>query len=229
MPAATQLYSRFVDHEPVVPQLVLAIRRRIIRSDLTPGSRVSEAEFATEFSVSRQPVREAFIVLSNQGLLERRPQRGTYVPKISLQQVREARFVREAIEADVVKLAVRQLDASQVKKLYAQLAQQALCKRDEAEKFMLLDDKFHQTLADDVGQSQAWRVVENLKVQMDRVRLLSLQKFPTAVLLDQHRAIVSAIADKDASLAESKMRLHLNNINSDLEIIARNNPEYFKP
>lgn len=221
--------SGFVESEPVVPQLVLAIRNRIIRSDLKPGSRVSEAEFAAEFCVSRQPVREAFIVLSNQGLMDRRPQRGTYIPKISLQRVRETRFVREAIESDVVKLAVQQFTESQVDELNAQLEVQALCKSDEAEKFMLLDDKFHQTLADEVGQSHAWQVVEGLKVQMDRVRLLSLQQFPTLVLLEQHRAIVNAISDKDMPKAEAEIRAHLNNINSDLEIIAKNNPEFFKP
>jgi len=66
----------------VSPQLRIVLRSRIIRNDLRPMSRLSEPELAKEYGVSRQPVREAFITLMNEGLVEVRPQRGTYVRKI---------------------------------------------------------------------------------------------------------------------------------------------------
>ena len=55
--------------------------------------------------VSRQPVREAFIKLSEAGLVRIRPQRGTFVVKISTKQVTDARFVREAVEVAVARKA----------------------------------------------------------------------------------------------------------------------------
>ncbi len=223
--ASTGLNSQ----QPVVPQLVHLIRGMIIRGDLEPGRRVSEAEFAGDYSVSRQPVREAFIRLSNEGLLEIRPQRGTYIPKISLKLVREARFVREAIEADVVKLAAQVFDSDQVADLKAQLEQQARCGEKEIEMFISLDDKFHQTLADGVGQNHAWNVVEGLKMQLDRVRYLSLREFPTDILLKQHSAIVTAIAERNTAEAERCMREHLNNVVSDLDTIVEKNNEKFQP
>lgn len=213
----------------VVPQLVQLIRAMIIRGDLEPGRRVSEAEFAGDYAVSRQPVREAFIRLANEGLLEIRPQRGTYIPKISLKLVREARFVREAIEADVVKLAAQNFDADQVADLKAQLDRQARCGDAEIEAFISLDDQFHRTLANGVGQSHAWNVVEGLKMQLDRVRYLSLREFPIDFLVEQHSAIVTAIADRNIAEAESRMREHLNNVVSDLETIVEKNKEKFQP
>ena len=68
---------------PVRPQIYIGLRHRIIRSEIPPGTALSEAEIARRFSISRQPVREAFIKLAEEGLLEVRPQRGTFVRKIS--------------------------------------------------------------------------------------------------------------------------------------------------
>src|SRR5690606_41130352 len=59
---------------PLGPQLYRILRQRIISVDLAPGSRLSEAEIAATYELSRQPVREAFIKLAEEGLLEVRPQ-----------------------------------------------------------------------------------------------------------------------------------------------------------
>ena len=226
--------SAFKQLEPIslqqqaVPQLVARIRDGIRRGDLEPGRRLSEPEFAKIFDISRQPVREAFLLLAKEGLVEIRPQRGTYVRKISLQHVRQVRFVREAIEADIVRLAATQLKESQVSDLRVNLAAQARCSDLEIDRFIELDDQFHQYLASGIGQSHAWSIVENQKTQLDRVRFLSLRHFPTDALLEQHTEIVDAIADRDAPRAEQTMRAHLNMVVSDLEIIAKNNPENFQ-
>src|SRR5690554_5571253 len=68
-----------------------------------PGTRISETELAAAYEVSRQPVREAFIKLAEEGLLAVRPQRGTFILRISIPAVLTARFIREAVEADIVR------------------------------------------------------------------------------------------------------------------------------
>lgn len=211
-----------------VPQLVQLIREGVRRGQLEAGRRLSEAEIARDFDISRQPVREALLVLSNEGLLEIRPQRGTFVRKISMQMVRQARFVREAIEADVVRLAAQTLDHNQVARLRQLLDAQAKCSDTEIERFITLDDEFHEFLASGVGQKHAWAIVEGLKLQLDRVRYLSLRHFPADTLLEQHTSIVDAIAKGDVAGAERCMREHLNMVVTDLEFIANNNPEKFQ-
>ena len=66
-----------------------------------------------------------------------------------------------------------------------------------------------------------------MKLQMDRVRNLSLMQFPKDRLTAQHRAIVDAIAMADPDAAERAMRRHLREILTDLPRIAEAHPDYF--
>jgi DNA-binding GntR family transcriptional regulator len=213
---------------PVGPQLHAILRERIIRNQLQPGTRISESEFATAFSVSRQPVREAFIKLAEEGLVEVRPQRGTFVSKISQAAVMDARFVREAIEADIVKLLAQAKDAGLAEELKLQLREQRKAAASDADRFILLDELFHRTLAEAAGKSRAWELMEGLKSQMDRVRYLSLIRFPMGKLLKQNEAIAARIAEGDAAGAEEAIRGHLREILNDLPAIAADKPDLFE-
>ena len=211
----------------VGPQLYRILRERIIRNDLPPGRRLSEAELAAAYAVSRQPVREAFIKLAEEGLVDVRPQRGTYVRKISTAAVMDSRFVREAIEADIVKLLAEAGDKALVRHLRSQLAEQRAAER-QPDRFMALDEEFHRTLAKAAGKARAWELVEGLKSQMDRVRHLSMLRFPIPKLIAQHAAVVDAIAARDVAGAESAIRTHLREILGDLPMIAAERPEFFE-
>lgn len=212
------------------PQVYRALRSQIIRGTLLPGSRISESDCAQRFNVSRQPVREAFIKLSEAGLVEIRPQRGTLVRKISEAAVLEARFVREAIEADIVKKLTEEGDTAVVSELRAQLRRQEEAAQDSTpDRFLALDELFHRTLAEAAGVAHAWKVVEEIKAQMDRVRYLSFIHMPVSKLVTQHTRIVDAIDRKESSAAEYAMRVHLREILHDLPLIAAAQPELFDP
>lgn len=70
--------------QPVNQQIYRILRRDIVHCLIPPGTPLSEKEVSVRFDVSRQPVREAFIKLAENGLIQIRPQRGSYVNKISL-------------------------------------------------------------------------------------------------------------------------------------------------
>jgi len=214
---------------PVGPQLRRVLRERIIRSDLAPGAPLSESEIARIYAVSRQPVREAFIKLAEDGLVEVRPQRGTFVRKISRTAVMDARFVREAVEADIVRLLAGSLPAGALATLRRLLAaQREAAAAVDRKGFMELDDRFHHTLADLAGRGGAWKVIEESKSQMDRVRFLSFMQFPMEKLILQHEAVVDALAEGRAAEAEAAMRGHLREILVDLPRIADTVPGYFE-
>jgi GntR family transcriptional regulator, rspAB operon transcriptional repressor len=214
--------------QPVAPQVHARVQRRILTGDLPPGARLSESEIAAAYGVSRQPVREAFIKLADEGLLEVRPQRGSYVRRISVQAVLDARFVREAIEADVVRLLATQPAAGLADRLSALVdAQRAALAAGDAAGFVPLDDQFHRTLAEAAGKPFAWAVIEGMKAQMDRVRELSAVRRDRGGLVDQHRAIVAAIAAGDPAAAEAAMRTHLREILRDLPAIRAALPDHF--
>lgn len=211
----------------VVDQLFDRLRAAIIGNVLTPGTKLSEAEVALNHGVSRQPVREAFIKLANESLLEIRPQRGTFVAKISLPHVMDARFVREAVEADIVKLLADAPDPAVIADLRRQVRAQESLIGGSARDFIAADETFHRTLAEGADKARAWEVVVEMKAQMDRVRVLSSQHFPVDRLVAQHLAIVDAIAAGDGAAAERGLRLHLQGILTDLPVIKQERPEYF--
>lgn len=228
MLAVDAITPKFEAALPIAPQIRRHLRRQIIRCDLKPGDRISEAEVAREFSVSRQPVREAFIKLSEQGLLSVLPQRGTIVSKIAYHAVLDARFMREAIESDIVAILVRRSDPELISELRRLIEAQRALEAGDAVGFSQLDETFHRTLAEAADKASAWTLLEGLKTQMDRVRFLSLGRFPMEKLVEQHEAVVDHIAAGQAVGAESAIRRHLREVLSDLPVIYAANPTFFE-
>lgn len=217
--------------EPVARRVFRELRAAIVEMTFSPGQALSEKEIADRFGVSRQPVREAFIKLSEAGLLSIRPQRGSYVVKISARQVYDVRFVREAVEVAVVRKAALELPGNAIRALRDIVNEQRKVAADERpDRFFPLDEALHRSLALGVGCDYAWRVVEDMKVQMDRVRYLSLpEATPLSRLIDQHEAIVDAIAAHDPGQAEAAMRTHLSEILTSLPELAQRFPDLFEP
>ena len=97
MARPTMTLSSSDPHVPAAQQAYLALHEQILRLDLQPGQSVSEKEISSQIGVSRQPVREAFIRLSQEGLLNIRPQVGTFVSRLNVAQIHEAVFARVAL------------------------------------------------------------------------------------------------------------------------------------
>jgi DNA-binding GntR family transcriptional regulator len=216
--------------DPVRQRLYQVLRQSIIQMVLAPGRALSEKEIADTFSVSRQPVREAFIRLSEAGLVEVKPQRGTYVVKISQQAVLEARFVREAIEVAVVKLAAKKgIEPSVLKELHDLVERQRRClEPHDYDRFYHLDEAFHRTLSLGVRQQAAWKVIEEVRAQLDRVRYLSVpHSTPLERLVDQHNHIIAAIEARDVKRAEEAMMLHLREVLVSMPDLIRRFPDMF--
>lgn len=211
----------------IAPQIYELLRGRIVQGGLRPGEPISETEIARTYAVSRQPVREAFIKLSEAGLVQIRPQRGTFISAISVASVMEARFVREAIEADVARTAAAKASPESVAILRDQIARQKRVAESDVHAFMKLDELFHRTLTDVAAVPFAWRVVEDVKAQMDRIRYLSVEEVHVRNLIAQHEAIVEAIAGADQGAADEAMRAHLREILRSLPAIAAAHPDLF--
>lgn len=206
------------------------LRQSIIRMTLAPGQALSEKEIADTFAVSRQPVREAFIRLSEAGLVEVRPQRGTYVVPISRAAVMEARFVREALEVAVARSAAEQgLSTTVLDELHDLIARQKRCAgNDDHDRFYRLDEDFHRTLALGAGHDAAWRVTQEVKAQLDRVRYLSVpDTTPITKLIDQHGAILDSVAAGDGDAAERAVKAHMREILRSLPDLIARFPELF--
>lgn len=218
---------------PAASQIFGFVRDAIISMELLPGQMISETALAQQFGVSRTPVREALIQLSNIGFVEVLPQRGTYVTKFSMEKILEARFIREALEVAVVtQLAlntnesIREEAVEACEKIIND--QKTAAADDDALAFQNLDDQFHQTLAGFTLYPRAATLIEAEKAHMDRVRNLSLHvSGQYKRVLSQHAAIIKAIKAGSAEKSAAAMSVHLKDVYNILEVIPQEHPEYF--
>jgi GntR family transcriptional regulator, rspAB operon transcriptional repressor len=206
-----------------------ALRQRIIELELRPATPLSEAEIASGFGVSRTPVREALLLLAEQGLVEVYPQKGTFVGPIVYEAVVSAQFIREALECASLERGAGNIDASAIRELRELLRRQhAADERRDAREFFRLDEEFHQLLMVSGGQQAAWRFVSQAKAQMDRARRLSLPEGDKmAHLIVQHTAIVDDLEAERPAEAVQSLREHLRVVLSDIGRMREDNPDLF--
>jgi DNA-binding GntR family transcriptional regulator len=207
------------------------LRASIVSLHRTPGQRLSEAELARDLGVSRTPVREAIIQLRADGLVEVTPQLGSFVSKISLRNVREAQFAREALECAAVRVAAERIDAAATERLRQNVAlQRAAQTSADLEQFYRLDEAFHRELVATSGYSGISDLLDRSRAHLNRVRRLSLP-VPDVIeeLIDQHSAVLEALEHNDADQAEAALRHHLRGVYRVLEPLRDAHPDYFVP
>ncbi len=219
------------DERAIGPRLFEILRSDIIAARLMPGQGLSEKEIAARFGVSRQPVREAFIKLSEVGLLQIVPSRGSFVSRISIQTVLSARFVRESVECALVRVAARIATPEQCRMLQAAIeAQKAAMESGDDLLFNHLDEQFHRTIASIAECEYASQVIEHARAGADRVRSLATpQPVSRALLVGQHAAVSERIAAGDPDGAAKAMSIHLRNILKVLPLLQSKHPELFDP
>jgi DNA-binding GntR family transcriptional regulator len=206
-----------------------ALRRAIVAGELAPGTRLSENELADALGVSRTPVREALLRLREDQLVEVAPQHGTFVTPISTDAVRDAQFLREAVECAAIRLAATRTTPADVAALRALLREQEIARdAGDVDGFDRLDLALHRALCDLSGRPIAWAVGQRANGHLDRVRRLSLpEPNYVAEMVEEHRAVVDAVEIGDPDLAEAALRHHLRMVLSGLPRIRAERPELF--
>lgn len=204
----------------------------IINLSFKPGTALSEKEIGLELKVSRTPVREALILLAKENLVEIRPQIGTYVSLIDPALVEEARFMREALETAVIKLAAEKMDDFAYLELEKIIGMQKLViKEGNYKAFLRHDDDFHGTIFRCMGKEKTWNAINQLNTHFKRIRFLRLSTTEPTIweeILEEHEELLDALNKKDAALAEKKMKEHLTKSIAHIDELKSKYPNYFK-
>lgn len=208
----------------VYDELVSAIRD--LR--LPPGASLSETDLSVRLHVSRTPLREALARLADAGLVIVVPQVGTKVALISLQEVEEARFVRESLELSAFGQVCTMPDLD-VSGLHDLLDVQARCHAEgDLDGFFIADEALHSGLFALSGHPGAWQAVQRMKIQLDRLRRLSLPEPSTIrTLIDEHRLIVDAIEHRDARRGRAVISRHARRVLKQGPTLRAQHPDYF--
>jgi len=208
----------------VYGELVAAIRD--LR--LPPGASVSETELAERLHVSRTPLREAIARLVDDGLVSVVPQVGTRVELIRLHDVEEARFVRENLERAAFDAAcVRpERDLRVLRELLEE--QERSHRRGDLDAFFAADEALHAQIFTLAGHPGAWQAVQRMKLQLDRLRRLSLPEASTMrPLIEEHRAIVDALEAGDVPAGREHISRHARRALEQGPALRAAHPGYF--
>lgn len=189
------------------------IRRKVIDSELSPGSQILEQDLAAMLGVSRTPVREALIRLQNEGLVEIIPRHGIRIVPVSITDMREIYEVCVALESAAAGLAA---SAGLLGEAIDELVgicdlMTASLGRDEIEQWALDDEAFHLKIVALSGNRRIREIVSNCWDQVHRARLFTLRLAPhpqPAKSIQEHLDIVAAIRRSDAERAAALMRDH---------------------
>src|SRR6185312_9571966 len=151
------------------------LRVQLLSLERRPGEAISEAEIALSYGVSRTPVREAILKLSDEGLLEIFPQSGIIVSRIPVAALPEAIIIRKALEETTARLAAERATSSQILALHSILERQREANAaNDGDAFHQADEVFHAAIADVAGYPGIWKLILQVKVNVDRYRRLTL-------------------------------------------------------
>lgn len=204
-----------------------SLRRRILGLELAPGTALSENDLAAAMGVSRTPVRESMILLSEEGLVQVFPKVGTFVSRVDAGRVADAQFLREAVELAALEDVPVEPDAEIVAALRENLAAQQEPGIDR-EEFFRLDEEFHQHLLRLSGHGNSWSTVASAKGHLDRARRLGLDEVGSPrPFIEQHADVLGAVLSGDTEAARSTLRHHLRAVFEDVERVRRRSPELF--
>lgn len=197
-------------HMSLAGQAVDVLRELVLTGDIPPGARVNEVELAQRLGISRGPLREAIRHLASEGLLVLAPHRGASVPTSDAADVQALFELRTALECAAAELAASRRSEADVVRLRA-VCEESRRAYSAGERFPYrLDLAFHQALLD---AARSPRIAEQVRLVQQRVVLLrsGLRDDPPHqhASLDDHDALVAAIAGADPSRASDVMRRHL--------------------
>lgn len=187
------------------------LRSAIRYGSLEAGSQLGEVELAARLGVSRGPLREAMQRLVQEGLLRSEPHRGLFVVELDEHDVADVYRARLAIERAACQLIMRDNREAAAAALTAALRDltKAARRRDKVA-ISDADQAFHEALVRASGSPRLVRMADTLLVET-RMCLHALQDhYPEpAELVEEHRALVEAVAASDEPLLLRLIEEHM--------------------
>jgi len=207
-----------------------ALREAILTMGYPPGTLLRKAEICDRFGVSRSPVSDAIARLAAEGLVDVVPQSGSRVSSFSMAEVREASFLRDAVEsAAVAKVALDRTEAQAALLVRNMRQQERRVAAGDHAGFYRLDEEFHAILMEATGYPGVASVAAGVSLQLKRARLLLLPEDGRPQdTLDEHRAILDAVLARDPQAARAAMTHHLGQLLTRIAPLEQKYPDFFR-
>ncbi|CAB5685706.1 GntR family transcriptional regulator [Comamonas aquatica] len=197
--------------KPLYVEVAELIRQRIYSRELEPGSWIDEMKMAEAFGISRTPLREALKVLAAEGLVTMKVRRGAYVTEVSEKDLRDVYHLLSLLESDAAATVAEQATAAQLEQLQL-LHHELEAAVADADQFFRVNEAFHMQLLALCDNRFLSQVVADLRKVMKLNRHQSLFKRGRIEdSLQEHAAIVQALAQRNPGAARQAMHTHFAN------------------
>jgi len=201
---------RAVGRQPLSEQVYETLKGAILRGEIAPATKLTEAEIARKLDVSPTPVREAFRRLAAEGLVAIAPWRGVTVQSISDREMIETYQCREVLEGMACRLAAMTIDADGITELKHLLA--ASRRARSASEVARCNTDLHNVVFSYAGNAKLTAMLglfHNV-IQRDR-SLTAYNARRRGEIHAEHAVIIEALERRDAEAAERAMRRHVHN------------------
>lgn len=189
-----------------------ALKKAILDQALPPGAKLPEDAIGEKLGVSRTLVREALVRLSEEGLVEMRPNKGAVVAQPTLEEARNIYVTRIALERLVVETLASQLTAEQEKRLQSHIdAEEATMGQAEAVSVRLAGE-FHTLLASMTSNETLIRYVNELVARSSLILSMYARPHSSECAVSEHREILASIKSGQTEKAMTLMTEHLESI-----------------
>jgi DNA-binding GntR family transcriptional regulator len=199
------------EHATLPASVADRLRELIIEGELPAGTRLNERALGERLGVSRTPLREAFRLLSAEGLVQIQPNRGAQVVELSEKDIRESFEVMSALEALSGELACRRISDAEVAEVRALTYEMLACHaRRDLPAYYRLNRAIHERInqaADNRLLGQVYATL-NLRIQNLRFRL-NFDHDQWDIAAREHAEMVDALAARDSARMATIMRRHL--------------------
>lgn len=206
------------------------LKQSIIEFYFIPGDKISEPSIAEELQVSRTPVREALILLENEGLVNIQPKQGTFVSQINTADVKNFVFMRKTIESEIIRLACEKATLDSIAEMKEELqAQKVFLKiKDGRISMFLLDNSFHRLIYEISDHGDAWKLLQKNGGAFNRLRTLEVLDINyTDRRYKENVELTEIIENQQIDKIESFINKHLDALDSTLPRLQKDYPKYF--
>jgi len=188
------------------------IERMILDGELDSGAKLTESTLADQLGVSRGPVREAFRMLEEAGLVHTEKNRGVFVRHVPIEEALEIFELRAVMDLYVGRKLAAGLGTTEIRELrqLADAMDQAV-KADNARDYHRFNLKFHDRLLELAGNAKLTATYRKLVNELSLFRRQNLTNESMTVYSREHRQIVKAIAAGEPEAAGQAMYQHVMN------------------
>ena len=190
------------------------IKEAILKNEYEPDTMLLEGNLCAALGFSRTPVREALRRLASEGFVEFVPEKGTFVPRIRLEDLIEIYDVREALEGMAARVCALKGDEKVVAKLeeivnslYDNLV------KGEKSQSVREDMEFHNVIIKGCNNSRLEAFLKTMIDQINRFAATTVNDNERLkISYTEHKKVLDAIKNKDADMAEKAIREHIRSV-----------------